>query len=41
VPLDLLAFPVASVLVTVVPSADMALVTCQFLVGGTGGWSSR
>jgi hypothetical protein len=32
VPLDLLPFLVASVPVTVVPSADMALVTRQFLV---------
>jgi threonine/homoserine/homoserine lactone efflux protein len=36
VPLDLLPFLVASVLVTVVPGADMALVTRQVLVGGTG-----
>ena len=35
-PLDLLPFLVASVLVTVVPGADMALVTRQVLVGGTG-----
>jgi threonine/homoserine/homoserine lactone efflux protein len=35
VPLDLLPFLVASVLVTVVPGADMALVTRQVLVGGT------
>jgi hypothetical protein len=36
VPLDLLPFLVASVLVRVVPGADMALVTRQVLVGGTG-----
>jgi threonine/homoserine/homoserine lactone efflux protein len=36
VPLDLLPFLVASVLVTVVPGADMALVPRQVLVGGTG-----
>jgi threonine/homoserine/homoserine lactone efflux protein len=37
VPLDLLLpFLVASVLVTVIPGADMALVTRQVLVGGTG-----
>jgi threonine/homoserine/homoserine lactone efflux protein len=37
VPLDLLLpFLVASVLVTVVPGADMALVTRQVLVGGPG-----
>jgi threonine/homoserine/homoserine lactone efflux protein len=36
VPLDLLPFLVASVLATVVPGADMALVTRQVLVGGTG-----
>jgi threonine/homoserine/homoserine lactone efflux protein len=37
VPLDLLLpFLVASVLVTIIPGADMALVTRQVLVGGTG-----
>ena len=35
-PLDLLPFVVASVLVTVVPGADMALVPRQVLVDGTG-----
>jgi hypothetical protein len=41
VPLDLLPFLVASVPVTVVPGADMALVTRQFLVGGTRGVAQR
>ena len=37
IPLDLLLpFLLASILVTVIPGADMALVTRQVLVGGTG-----
>jgi threonine/homoserine/homoserine lactone efflux protein len=39
VPLDLVSFLVASVLVTVVPGADMALVTARSWSAGPG-WPS-